>query len=120
MANAGALFFVSNLVVMIRNLLILIAVTVVLALMRWLIKDVARAVIGALKKGDPHDSSFETSGSKQANRLVKDSFSGTYIDERFAIKDTIGGESLFFESKANRDAYRQRHEAGQSHNDRRT
>ena len=102
---------------MIRNLLILVVVTVALALMRWLIKDVARAVIGALKKGNPLDSSFEASGSKQSNRLVKDPFSNTYIDERFAIKDTIDGESLFFESKENRDAYRQRHEASRSHSD---
>ena len=94
---------------MIRNLLILLAVTLALALARWLIRDVARAVIGVLKKGGENSDSSGSHAHQESNRLVRDAFSGTYIDERFAIKETIDGQTFFFESEDNRDSYRREH-----------
>ncbi len=90
-----------------RNLLILILVVTALALIRWLVRDVARAVMGALKGSDTSGQKTASgAGQTEANRLVKDPLSGTYIDERIAVKDIIDGETVFFESTENRDTYR--------------
>ena len=97
---------------MMRNLLILILVVAALALLRWLVRDVARAVMGVLRGGGSGDQAATGSGKTATNRLVKDPLSGTYIDERFAVKDVIDGENVFFESKENRDAYRRQRRSG--------
>ena len=99
---------------MVRNLLILLAVTLALALARWLIRDVARAVIGVLKKGETNSDPNGSHSRKESNRFVRDAFSGTYIDERFAIKETIDGKTFFFESKENCDSYRREHMSNRS------
>lgn len=97
---------------MIRNLLILILVMAALALLRWLVKDIARAVMNALKGPDSRRSSSESTGGKDSKRLVKDPVSGRYIDEQFAVKDTIEGNDVFFENEANRDTYRKQRSSG--------
>ncbi len=99
---------------MIRNLLILIFIMIGLALVRWLVRDVSRAVFKALglsrdedgrdARGDAKAPAGGPSGAP-ANRLVRDPVSGTYIDERLAFKETIDGKPFFFESKENRDTY---------------
>ena len=99
---------------MIRNLLILIFIMIGLALVRWLVRDVSRAVFKVLgfSRGEDDrdargDAKAPASGSSggPANRLVRDPVSGTYIDERLAFKETIDGKPFFFESKENRDTY---------------
>ena len=97
---------------MMRNLLILIFVVAALALLRWLVRDVARAVMGALRGGGSEQKAAAGAGQSEANLLVKDPLSGTYIDERVAVKDVIDGETVFFESKENRDAYRRQRSSG--------
>ena len=93
-----------------RNLLILILVVAALALLRWLVRDVARAVMGVLRGAGSEQKA--AAGQSEANPLVKDPLSGTYIDERIAIKDVIDGETIFFESKENRDTYRRQRSSG--------
>ncbi len=101
---------------MARTLLFLILIMIGLALVRWLVKDVSKAVFRALglskdgedrgaSRTDPKPSASSAAGAKSANRLVRDPVSGTYIDERTAFKDTINGKPFFFESKENRDTY---------------
>ena len=88
---------------MARTLLFLILIMIGLALVRWLVKDVSKAVFRALglskdgedrgaSRTDPKPSASSAAGAKSANRLVRDPVSGTYIDERTAFKDTIDGE----------------------------
>ena len=95
---------------MLRNLLILVLITVGLALVRWLIKDVVRAVSQAL--GLSGNSPAEANKEKSApgsgtvtGHMVRDPVSGTYIDEKLAIREVVGGETLYFESRETRDAY---------------
>ena len=99
---------------MIRNLLILIFIMIGLALVRWLVRDISGAVFKALglsrgedDRGVRGDAKAPASGSsgRPANRLVRDPVSGTYIDERLALKEIIDGKPFFFESKENRDTY---------------
>ena len=97
---------------MIRNLLILILVTAALVLLRWLVKDITKAIASALKGGGLGRSWSESAEDKDSKRLVKDPVSGTYIDERFAVKDTIEGKDIFFENETNRDAYRKQRSSG--------
>ncbi len=99
---------------MIRNLLILIFIMIGLALVRWLVRDISRAVFKTLglsrdedgqgARGDAKAPAAGSSGGP-ANRLVRDPVSGTYIDERSAFKEIIDGKPFFFESKENRDTY---------------
>ena len=106
---------------MIRNLLILIFIMIGLALLRWLVRDVSKAVFKALgfsrdkeDRGSRGDAKAAAGGSsgRPANRLVRDPISGTYIDERLAFKETIDGKPFFFESKENRDIYLKSQHAG--------
>ena len=98
-----------------RNLIILIFIGILLALARWLIVDVISAVKRATgsdsdksrRSGDP-----KASEASQAGRLVRDPVSGTYIDERMAVKADIDGETFYFESRDNRDAYLKKSRAG--------
>ena len=95
---------------MLRNLLILILITVGLVLVRWLVKDVVRAVTQAL--GLSGNSPAEANKEKSApgsgtvtGHMVRDPVSGTYIDEKLAIREVVNGETLHFESRETRDAY---------------
>ena len=95
---------------MLRNLLILILITVGLALVRWLIKDVVRAVSQALglSGNSPAEAGNRESapGSGTATgHMVRDPESGTYIDEKLAVREVVNGETLYFESRETRDAY---------------
>jgi len=106
---------------MIRNLLILIFIMIGLALVRWLVRDISRAVFKVLgfsrdedgqgARGDAKAPAGGSSG-RPVNRLVRDPVSGTYIDERLAVKEIIDGKPFFFESKENRDTYIKKRRAG--------
>ena len=101
-----------------RNLLLIILTVIALALVRWLITDVIKAV----KKALSSSSSESTDGGGQATdgkeaktgRLVKDPVSGIYLDENVAVREEIDGEIFFFESRRNRDEYIKRARAGQT------
>ena len=96
-----------------RNLIIL--VLVVTALM--VVKSIVSQIIGAVAKGlraESRGDRPQTKGSsgqpeRASGHLVKDPVSGVYIDEQIAVKETVNGKTMYFESKANRDAYLKRH-----------
>jgi len=96
-----------------RNLIIL--VLVVTALM--VVKSIVSQIIGAVTKGLRAESRGESApgkgqpadGRRASGHLVRDPVSGVYIDEQLAVKETINGKPMFFESKANRDAYLRQH-----------
>ena len=94
-----------------RNLIILVLVIIALAMVRWLIKDVIHAVKRTLQSGSGNEAGGQhgTRADRPETRqghMVRDPLSGTYIDQEFAIKDTINGKIFYFESEQNRVAYR--------------
>jgi YHS domain-containing protein len=101
-----------------RNLIILILIGIALAVVRWLVSDVIRSVkraVGQPKNGresGARASREPAAGSQPAGHLVRDPVSGTYIDERLAIKQVIDGETFYFESRENRDAYLKQQRSG--------
>ena len=82
---------------------------IALAVVRWLVTDVARAVKKAV--GSDDNDSRRSAGSRgeppqaKGGHLVRDPVSGTYIDEQVAIQAEINGQTFFFESNSNRDEY---------------
>ena len=103
-----------------RNLLLIILTVIALALVRWLITDVVKAVKKALSSSSSEstDGSGETTDGKEkeakTGRLVKDPISGIYVDENVAVREEIDGEMFFFESRRNREEYIKRARAGQA------
>ena len=101
-----------------RNILLVILTVIALALVRWLITDVVKAVKKAVSSSPRtrSDGSDQATEGKEAKtgRLVKDPVSGTYIDENVAVREEIDGEMFFFESRRNRDEYIKRARAGQT------
>ena len=101
------------------KLIYVILIVIGLALARWLIVDVISAVKRALGPSEGSDAA-RNSGERQgpetaqaeAGRLVRDPVSGTYIDERIAVKADIDGETIYFESRENRDAYLKKSRSG--------
>lgn len=100
-----------------RNLLILILIGIALAVVRWLVTDVVRAVKKAVGPNDDGGRSAQTrtgSAGAKSGHLVRDPVSGTYVDEQVAIQAEINGQTFFFESHRNRDEYVKRARAGQA------
>ena len=101
-----------------RNILIIFLTIIALALARWLITDVVKAVKKAVSSSsrERSDGGDQATDGKDAKtgRLVKDPVSGTYIDENVAVREEIDGEMFFFESRRNRDEYLKRARAGQT------
>ena len=99
-----------------RILIILVLVVVALALLRALARDVIKAVSKSLGAGEDasqraareNDGRAPGGSRRSAGRLVKDPVSGTFVDEATAVKDNIGGQTYYFESAENRDAFRRR------------
>lgn len=92
-----------------RFIIGLLLTVFVLAVFRSLMHEIQRAVGKALR-GDEDSEKEETSGKKQrrkakGGRLVKDPFSGVYVDESTAVTADIDGQTYFFESRENRDAF---------------
>ena len=101
------------------KLIYIILIVIGLALARWLIVDVIGAVKRAVGPSKDSDSAGKSGGrpapeTSQAKpgRLVRDPVSGTYIDVRLAVKADIGGETLYFESRENRDSYLKKTRSG--------
>jgi YHS domain-containing protein len=93
-----------------RNLVILVLVIIALAMLRRLVVDVIGAVKNALGSSDSSATASRGARMREGERtstghMVRDPISGTYIDERLAIKETVNGKTLYFESSENRDAY---------------
>ncbi len=93
-----------------RNLVILVLVIIAMAMLRRLVVDVVGAVKGALKSPGSDGASPRAGGEKtgtgtRTGHMVRDPISGAYIDEQYAVKETVNGKTFFFESKENRDTY---------------
>lgn len=91
-----------------RVIVILILITIAIAMVRMLIRDVFKAVGKSMNGSSDNDrpsTSPEEPEPATTGRLVKDPETGSYIDERTALKTEIGGQTYYFESAATRDAY---------------
>ncbi len=106
--------------VTVRNLFILILIGIALAVVRWLVTDVVRAVKKAVSapEGDADPSagapkSPRDSEAGKGGHLVRDPVSGIYVDEQVAIRAEIDGKTFFFESRHNRDEYVKKAREGQ-------
>ncbi len=102
-----------------RNIVILVLIMIALAMVRWLVMDVVGAVKKTLRSSDSENDHGSDGGPRDHKRsethtghMVRDPISGTYIDERFAIKETVDGRTVYFESKENRDTYLRKGRSG--------
>jgi YHS domain-containing protein len=86
-----------------RVIIILILIVIAIGLARMLVGDVIKAVSRTMKARP--DASAGPHSASAAGRLVKDPETGSYIDERTAIKADVRGTTYFFESTASRDAF---------------
>ncbi len=97
---------------MFRNLLLIIFLALGLAVLLRLVLSIARGVAQLLgiatgEAREPRQAAAP-GNSKQgpiSGHLVRDPVSGTFIDEELAVKEVINGQTFYFESKDNRDAY---------------
>lgn len=91
-----------------RAIIILILITIAIALVRMLIRDVFKAVgktMATPKSGTGNPDTSDDAGPATTGRLVKDPETGSYFDERTALKTEINGQIYFFESADSRDAF---------------
>jgi YHS domain-containing protein len=86
-----------------RVILILFLIVIAIGLARLLVGDVVKAVSKTMKKKS--DTPADPPTDSTAGRLVKDPETGSYIDERTAIKADVKGTTYYFESVASRDAF---------------
>ena len=86
-----------------RVILILFLIVIALGLARLLLGDVIKAVSKMMKKQS--DTPADPPTGSTAGRLVKDPQTGSYIDERTAIRADVKGTTYYFESAASRDAF---------------
>jgi hypothetical protein len=90
-----------------RTIVILILIVIAIGMARTLVGDVIKAVSKATKA--PPDAPDGSRTATAAGRLVKDPETGSYIDERTAIRAEVKGTMYFFESTASRDAFLRKH-----------
>jgi hypothetical protein len=90
-----------------RAVILLILTVVALAILRMLVNDVTRAAARAFggDGGKKAATGEDSAGPRSAGRLVRDPHTGAYVDELSAIKERIGEQIFYFESKESRDAY---------------
>ena len=91
-----------------RGIILLLLTVVALAIMRMLVSDVSRAASKAFKGRNSNKEAPSGDGSSEprsAGRLVRDPYTGAYVDEASALKHIIGEKTFFFESAETRDAY---------------
>jgi len=86
-----------------RVIVILILIVIAIGLARMLVGDVVKAVSKTIKA--PPDAPADPQSASTAGRLVKDPETGSYIDERTAVKADVKGTTYYFESAASRDAF---------------
>lgn len=96
-----------------RNLLILVLVVTALMVVKSIVSQIIGAVTKSLRsesRGDGAQAKGQTGPAQRASgHLVRDPVSGVYIDEQIAVKEIVNGKPMYFESKANRDAYVKQH-----------
>ena len=90
-----------------RIIFILLLIVVAIGLLRMLVGDVIKAVGRSLKSNEEKQADGASPDGEEAGarRFVRDPESGAYIDETSALRVTIDGQDLFFESEKTRDAY---------------
>jgi len=86
-----------------RVIVILILIVIAIGLARLLVGDVIKAVSKTMKA--PPSAPADPPAGSTTGRLVKDPQTGSYIDERTAIKADVKGTTYYFESAASRDAF---------------
>lgn len=96
-----------------RNLIILVLVVTALMVVKSIVSQIIGAVTKGLRaesRGDKTQPEARRGQTERASgHLVKDPVSGVYIDEQIAVKETVNGKTMYFESKANRDTYLKQH-----------
>ena len=83
-----------------------------LAILRNLIREVGRFMqrsMNSRNSGTREQQGPTSSGPQSSGRLVRDPHTGTYIDPEHAIRATVDGTTVHFESEASRDAYMKTH-----------
>lgn len=86
-----------------RVIVILVLIVIAIGLARLLVGDVIKAVSKTMKA--PPGTPADPPAGAAAGRLVKDPQTGSYIDERTAVKADVKGTTYYFESAASRDAF---------------
>lgn len=94
-----------------RPIVILILVIIAVAMVRMLLGDVIKAVSKSMASTPEEQNSGPKSSDSTPGRLVKDPETGSYIDERTAVRAEIKGKAYFFESTTSRDAFIRRNRA---------
>jgi YHS domain-containing protein len=95
---------------MFRTLFLILAAALGLAILMRLLISIARNVQGLLGlTRDAGRESRQRASSDEApapsGHFVRDSESGTYIDQNLAVKTVIDGVTHYFESEQTRDAF---------------
>ncbi len=90
-----------------RVIFILILIVIAIGLLRMLVGDVVKAVGRSLRSDQSERAQAKSAnpGAETSKRFVRDPNTGSYIDEASALRVTLDGQDLFFESEKSRDAY---------------
>ncbi len=89
-----------------RPIIILILIIVGLAMARMLFSDVTKAIGKALGPNERKKKAAQSDEPPpKGGRLVRDPETGSFVDEKTAIRANIGGKAYFFESEESRDAF---------------
>jgi len=90
----------------VRPIIILVLIIIGLAMARMLFHDVSKAIGKAL---GPNDRKKKRAKSEEpppkGGRLVRDPETGSFVDEKTAIRAEVDGKAYFFESEKSRDAF---------------
>ncbi len=91
----------------IRNILLLVAGVIGLAVVRNLIREISRLVLRAMRPDSRGSAARRdgSSGKAGSGRLVRDPQTGTYIDPAHAVRAKVRDTVHYFESEASRDAF---------------
>lgn len=91
-----------------RNILLLVAGVIGLAIVRNLIREISRFVARAMKPDGSGPAARQGASDSKASgggKLVRDPQTGTYIDPAHAVRSKVGNTVHYFESEASRDAF---------------
>ena len=91
---------------MLRLIAYLLISVVLISILRMVIGVVTKAVAAFFSPPRPADSSAATSGVRAGGELKRDPVCGTFIPVENAVKQTVGGEVVYFCSEACRDKHR--------------
>ena len=88
-----------------RNILLLVAGVIGLAILRNLLRELGRFAARAMSGSKTAARRSDGSTVRSGGRLVRDPQTGTYVDPRHAVRTKIHGTLHYFESEASRDAF---------------